>query len=79
MDIATFKEILVIIAPIIANITITIIGLVIIFNKICKIIDKFKTKEQDTLKKVNKNLDSIAILKAKIESIEKHIVNGGKK
>lgn len=78
MDIATFKEILVIIAPIIANIAITIIGIAIIFNKICKIIDKFKTKEQDTLKKVNKNLDSIAILKAKIESIEKHIVNGGK-
>lgn len=79
MDIATFKEILVIIAPIIANIAITIIGLAIIFNKISKIIDTFKTKEQDTLKKVNKNLDSIAILKAKIESIEKHIVNGGKK
>lgn len=79
MDIATLKEILVIIAPIVANIAIIIIGLSIIFNKISKIIDTFKTKEQDTLKKVNKNLDSIAILKAKIESIEKHIVNGGKK
>lgn len=79
MDIATIKEILVIIAPIIANIAITIIGIVIIFNKICKIIDKFIIKEQDTLKKVNKNLDSVAILKAKVESIEKHIVNGGKK
>lgn len=79
MDIATLKEILVIIAPIIAEIAVIIIGLVIIFNKIEKIIDKFKTKEQDTLKKVNKNLDSIAIIKAKTESIEKHIVNGGKK
>ena len=79
MDIATLKEILVIIAPIVANIAVIIIGLVIIFNKFGKIIDAFKTKEQDTLKKVNKNLDSMAILKAKIESIEKHIVNGGKK
>lgn len=79
MDIATLKEILVIIAPIVANIAVIIIGLAIIFNKFGKIIDAFKTKEQDTLKKVNKNLDSIAILKAKIESIEKHIVNGGKK
>lgn len=79
MDIATLKEILVIIAPIVANIAVIIIGLAIIFNKFGKIIDAFKTKEQDTLKKVNKNLDSMAILKAKIESIEKHIVNGGKK
>lgn len=79
MDIATLKEILVIIAPIVAEIAVIIIGLAIIFNKFGKIIDAFKTKEQDTLKKVNKNLDSMAILKAKIESIEKHIVNGGKK
>lgn len=79
MDIAILKEILVIIAPIVAEIAVVIIGLAIIFNKFGKIIDAFKTKEQDTLKKVNKNLDSIAILKAKIESIEKHIVNGGKK
>lgn len=79
MDIATLKEILVIIAPIVANIAVIIIGLAIIFNKFGKMIDAFKTKEQDTLKKVNKNLDSMAILKAKIESIEKHIVNGGKK
>ena len=79
MDIATLKEILVIIAPIVANIAVIVIGLAIIFNKFGKIIDAFKTKEQDTLKRVNKNLDSMAILKAKIESIEKHIVNGGKK
>ena len=79
MDIATLKEILVIIAPIVANIAVIVIGLAIIFNKFGKMIDAFKTKEQDTLKKVNKNLDSMAILKAKIESIEKHIVNGGKK
>lgn len=79
MDIATLKEILVIIAPILAEIAVIVIGLAIIFNKFGKIIETFKTKEQDTLKKVNKNLDSMAVLKAKIESIEKHIVNGGKK
>ena len=79
VNLDTLCQILVLVAPVLASIATIVTGISIIFRRLKKDKRITEAKELETLAKVNNSLESIAIIKAKLESIEKHITKGGKK
>ena len=79
MDVNTIKEILVLVAPVIANVVVTIIAVVnfIRFSKAREV--KMQEEILNNTRKMKKSFDDIAIIKAKLASIEKYLSEKGKK
>lgn len=79
MDVNTIKEILVLVAPVVANVVVTIIAVVnfIRFSKAREV--KMQEEILNNTRKMKKSFDDIAIIKTKLASIEKYLSEKGKK
>ena len=79
MDIETLKEILVAVAPVIGTIVAVIIGLVRVYRHVTDSEARQQKELVEALRKQKKSFDDIAIIKAKLASIEKCMSEKGRK
>ena len=79
MNIETLKEILVAVAPVIGTIVVTIIALVRVYRHVTGSEARQQKELVEALRKQKKSFDDIAIIKAKLTSIEKCMSEKGRK